>query len=409
MSNVQPRRIEARGTIMGVALAAPDQVFLLVRMDQGAGCLLCLDLEGRPRGRLDLAGPANYPFAIPRRKLRTAADGSAWLGEGCTLTRVGMDGRVLASVQPAVEPGEELGSFLLVPDGFIVAFHRPSSAPIGGRVARLDAAGGVAWFTTLPAGSVSYSGVVEMGVDSSWEPRPKKAWQPEDWQPAWSGEPLLLSGDRLMARYFELRSGLGRTFCLDWASGRILWATEPRPEASLALVGPDKFLLGVQGYGAFDLYLYDRDGRERRHWPSHAEVVVTEEGEIRGAEMENCLPSRMHFSAFLPDGTVRKGPHLKGYYTTYPVMNKQGVAAFWRNGRLRTVDAALEERTRWQDTGLAEKAIMTRMLLGDDGTLVFGLGDELFLVPTDLGPMADSPWPCGGGNAGGNPVYLDPP
>jgi hypothetical protein len=48
---------------------------------------------------------------------------------------------------------------------------------------------------------------------------------------------------------------------------------------------------------------------------------------------------------------------------------------------------------------------MTRMLLADDGTLVFGLEDELFLVPTDLGPMADSSWPCGGGNAGGNPVF----
>ena len=36
---------------------------------------------------------------------------------------------------------------------------------------------------------------------------------------------------------------------------------------------------------------------------------------------------------------------------------------------------------------------------------VFGLDDELFLVPTDLGPMADGPWPCGNGNARGNPVY----
>ncbi len=48
---------------------------------------------------------------------------------------------------------------------------------------------------------------------------------------------------------------------------------------------------------------------------------------------------------------------------------------------------------------------MTRSLLADDGTLVFGLEDELFLVPTDLGPMADSVWPCGGGNTGGNPVF----
>ena len=69
------------------------------------------------------------------------------------------------------------------------------------------------------------------------------------------------------------------------------------------------------------------------------------------------------------------------------------------------MDAALHKQTLWKDEGLAEKKIMTRMLLADDGTLVYGLDDELFLVPTDLGPMADSPWPCGGGNARGNPVF----
>jgi hypothetical protein len=245
-----------------------------------------------------------------------------------------------------------------------------------------------------------------MGVDSGWQPRAKRAWQPEDWQPTWSGEPLLLSGDRLLARYFELRSGLGRSFCLDWAGGDVLWTKEPRPEASVALVGLDEFLLGVQGYGAFDLYLYDREGRERQHWPSHADVVVTGAGDMRGVEMENCLPSRMHFSRFLPDGTIRKGPHLGGYYTTYPVVNRHGVAAFWRDGKLRTVDTSLEQRTLWEDKSLAEKAVMTRMLLANDGTLLFGLEDELWLVRTDLGPMADSPWPCGGGNARGNPTHA---
>jgi hypothetical protein len=135
-----------------------------------------------------------------------------------------------------VEPGEELGSFLLVPDGFAVALHRPVSGKPGearGRVARLDAGGTIIWSTVLPTGTVANAGVVEMSVDSGWQPRPKKAWQPEDWQPAWRSEPLLLSGDHLLARYFELRSGLGRTFCLDWVGGRILWATEPRPEASM--------------------------------------------------------------------------------------------------------------------------------------------------------------------------------
>jgi hypothetical protein len=405
MIGVQPRRIKPGGTVMAVALTDPDQVSLLVRREQGAGGLVGLDLAGDVRWRLDLPGPVNYPLSVPRRQLRIAADSSVWLGEGRTLTQVGPNGRPLASLEVAAEPGEELGSFLVVPDGFVAAFHRSSATKGQGRVTRLDTAGGVVWSTILPAGPVAYSGVVEMGVDSGWQPRPKRAWRPRDWQPARRGEPLLLAGDRLLSRYFELASGLGRSFCLDWTTGRASWVTGPRPEASVVLVGADAFLVGVQGYGAFDLYLYDRDGQERQHWPSHAEVVVTESGGIRGVEMENCLPSRMHFSAFEWGGTVRKGPHLDDYYTTYPVVNAEGVAAFWRHGKLWTVDGELQGRVLWEGEGLADKAIMTRMLLAGDGTLIFGLEDELFLVPTDLGPMADSPWPCGGGNARGNPAF----
>jgi hypothetical protein len=87
-------------------------------------------------------------------------------------------------------------------------------------------------------------------------------------------------------------------------------------------------------------------------------------------------------------------------------VNREGVAVFWRDGKLRTVDASLEQRTLREDKSLAERAVMTRMLLADDGTLVFGLEDELWPVRTDLGPMADSPWPCSGGNARGNPVHA---
>jgi hypothetical protein len=403
MPEVQPRRINVGGTITELSLAGPELAYLLVRLDRGRR-LVSLDLAGRLRGQSDLAWPVRHSWGSPYRQMRVGGDGSAWVSEGDRITRIGPEGRVLASVEVAAEPGEQLGGFLLLPDGFAASFFRPPpEEDLDARIARLDQAGKAAWSTTLPAGPVAYPGVVEMSVESGWQPRPKKAWQPEDWQPGYR-EPLLLSGDRLLASYFELRSGIGCSYCLDVRDGRFLWATELRPQNVLAIAGPGEFFVGSQGYGAFDTYLYGADGNVRRHWPSHGDVVITGQGEVRVVEMENCLPSRMHFSVFLPDGTVRKGPHLGGYYTTYPVVNREGVVAFWRNGKLRTVDASLQKRMLWQDMGLAEKAVMTRMLLADDGTLVFGLEDELFLVPTNLGPMADSPWPCGGGNAQGNPV-----
>ena len=154
------------------------------------------------------------------------------------------------------------------------------------------------------------------------------------------------------------------------------------------------------------MYLYYRDGSERQHWTSHAEVVMMEAGNIFGVEMENRLPSRMHFVELLLDGTVRKGPHLDGYYTTYPVATRQGMVVFWRHGKLRAIDAALREQTLWEDRGLVEKSIMTRMQVADEGTIVFGLNSELIVIPTDLGPMAVSHWPCGGGNAENNPAFL---
>jgi hypothetical protein len=399
-------RVPLGGSARHIALAPSGHIYALVDQAEGRGRLTCFDPDGRPTGDLPLPAPEGWPRRIARRRLRVAANGDAWLTTGDGLLAVGPDGRPRASVDLPLEPGEQPGCFLLLPDGFLVSFYRPApAADLGGRVARLDPAGRPRWSTRLPAGDVNYAGVVQTGVDSRWEVRPKPAWRPEDWQPNFRLEPLLLAGDRLLASYFEFRSGIGRSWCLDAATGRSLWATEPRPESSLAITGPGEFLVGSQGYGAFDLYLYGPGGTLRQHWDRHAEVVVTERGELRGVEMENCTPSRMHFSVFRPDGTVRQGPHLSGYYTTHPVVSRGGVTAFWREGELQAVDADLGKETLLRDRGSAGKSIMTRMLLTAAGTLVFGLEDELWMVSSDLGAMADSSWPCGGGNARGNPVY----
>src|SRR5947207_2244893 len=94
----QPSAWTCRVPAAALALAGPDQMGLLVRLDQGAGCLLRMDLGGGIRWRLDFPGPGNYPFSAPRRRMQVAEDGSAWLGEGRTLTRVGTDGRVQAAI-----------------------------------------------------------------------------------------------------------------------------------------------------------------------------------------------------------------------------------------------------------------------------------------------------------------------
>jgi hypothetical protein len=50
--------------------------------------------------------------------------------------------------------------------------------------------------------------------------------------------------------------------------------------------------------------------------------------------------------------------------------------------------------------------MMSRMLLSPDGSLVFSVGHEVWIVAAGLGSLAESPWPCGGGNLQNNPVWV---
>src|SRR5262245_32262287 len=115
---------------------------------------------------------------------------------------------------------------------------------------------------------------------------------------------------------------------------------------------------------------------------------------MRLVEMENVLPSKMHVSLLERDGSVRKGPHLDDYSTTYPVMTRDGTMAFWRGGTLSMIDRDLERHVLYADAQLSERALMSRMLLSDQGHVIFTLDQELWIVDAGLGPLASSAWPC---------------
>ncbi|WP_052720088.1 hypothetical protein [Actinoplanes rectilineatus] len=94
---------------------------------------------------------------------------------------------------------------------------------------------------------------------------------------------------------------------------------------------------------------------------------------------------------------------MSGYHTTHPALDADGTAVFWRDGRLLAVDADLQARTLYAQND--DRSVMSRILLLDQGRVVFTLHDELFLFHgTGLGPLDDGPWPCGDGNLHGNPV-----
>lgn len=74
----------------------------------------------------------------------------------------------------------------------------------------------------------------------------------------------------------------------------------------------------------------------------------------------------------------------------------------WAN-RLLAVDTDFEihELFAMDD----DRAVMSKILLLDQGQVVFALHDELLIFgATGLGPLDTGNWPCADGNLRGNPV-----
>ncbi|MGR4878003.1 hypothetical protein ACIPUC_00990 [Streptomyces sp. LARHCF249] len=131
-------------------------------------------------------------------------------------------------------------------------------------------------------------------------------------------------------------------------------------------------------------------------------MLVDKNGSASGPELENRLPSRSRFRRLVPDNTLVDGPALTGYYTSYPAMDCEGTAVFWRDGKLLAVDTDLagHELFAMDDS----RAVIGRALLLSEGSVVVSLDNEVLVFRTPLGPLAEGAWPCGEANLEGNPL-----
>ncbi|MFD8967811.1 hypothetical protein ACFV0C_22915 [Streptomyces sp. NPDC059568] len=403
-------RVTMPGQVWSVA--APDPSGPLYVTSYGASPLetvvTVVDLSGSVAWQRTFAGTG-------RPRSRLSADGMLWVAHpdqaGRVLEGVLPDGSTGRTVVPECGPDEEVDAFVLLDDGFCVAWagasrllrsSRTQQAPLPQpRVARYTREGTCLWSTPIVLGAVSHPGVVGMSVETGWEVRPLRPWVPKEvgvdyW------EPLLVSGDRVAAGFTDTRGGIGRTFFLDLDSGEIVSATSPAPTGRKAIAGPGEFLIGSQGYGAFTTGRYGRDGGETARWASHGAMLVNGQGTICGPELENRLPSTSRFRRLAQGNTLVDGPSLTGYYTSCPAMDREGTTVFWRDGKLLAVDADLasHELFAMDDS----RNIMGRTLLLGDGRVVVSLGSEVLSFRSALGPLAEGPWPCGDANLLGNPV-----
>ena len=344
---------------------------------------------------------------------RVGEHGTVWIARPeatwHVLEEIDAEGRTLNTVVPPCQPGEDIGTFVLLPDGFCIAWTATppmlrGAAPLcEPRVARYTSAGHRLWSTPVRLGELSYPGVIELSESNGWKPQAKRPWTPRGVRSA-HHEPLLVSGDRVAAS-FEDSSGLGRTFLLDLDTGHTTAVTAPAPGGHKAIADDGGFLIGAHGYGADQTVRVTRDGITTTRWPSHGALTATADGAVRVVQMRNELPSRSAFRQLLPTGALLKGPHLPGYYTAPPATDTEGTTVFWRDNTLTAIDTDMTPHHLHTIPGTG---ITTRTLILDDGLVALALDGDLHLLPTPLGPLATGPWPCADHNLRGNPAHQQP-
>lgn len=261
-----------------------------------------------------------------------AVDQIPWVLDSEGVWACGDNGDCLVRVRVPPREGMRLSAVCSVADGFVFAWqhnvHTPVRAPL---LERVNSDSTVHWSVTLPVRSVGHEGVVQMSADEGWQIRPVDPWFPDTWFS--TSSTLIVSEDAVLACFSDMpRSGIGFGYAVSLADGSLRFTTQMGPIKEAASVGEGEFLVGYQGYGAFETLHYKRDGRVSERWGSHGYYLVGDG--VRVIELENRLPSKMHLVDLLPGGVVRKGEWLDGYYTSRPLLSADGTAYFFRKGEV---------------------------------------------------------------------------
>ncbi|MGW7330193.1 hypothetical protein ACWGIU_16670 [Streptomyces sp. NPDC054840] len=151
-----------------------------------------------------------------------------------------------------------------------------------------------------------------------------------------SGGRVLVTTDSLA---YTAWGNLGPAVLLDLADGSRI--AELRGARGAAL-GGGRFVLGLEGYDAFDSWAYDRDGTLYDSWRSYGHYVVGTG--LRVVETDRKIPTSSRVVRLLPGGGVERGPSLTGPQTPEPLVLADGTILVLDAGVLRAVGRRLEDR-----------------------------------------------------------------
>jgi hypothetical protein len=349
-------------------LGSPREI---ARLPNGCVLVLRAGADGAFLEAVDaaLATVWTVPVANDSRGLVVSVGDRVWLLDSLGASAFDQDGARKGRVDLPVPKGMVAAAYTLIGDDLIVAYDHGHGRVCPPVVQRVGRDGVLGWSTTLPVGSVAFEGVVQMSADERWKARPMDPWLPKTWLSA--SDTLLVSGDAVLARFHEMpRSGIGFGYALSLADGTLRFTTKMGPLSEAATLGNGAFLVGYQGYGAFETLRYERDGRGSMRWASHGHYLVTGD-DIRVIELENVLPSKMHIARLLPDGSVVRGAWLEGYYTSRPHLRSDGTILFCRAGALVMArDLAIERRLA---IASADEDLLSTRIVGDDESAYFAL------------------------------------
>ncbi|MFD4656829.1 hypothetical protein ACFWP2_14525 [Kitasatospora sp. NPDC058444] len=137
---------------------------------------------------------------------------------------------------------------------------------------------------------------------------------------------------------YTARGHLGPALLLDLADGTTV--AELRGERGAAL-GDGRFVLGLEGYDAFDTRAYDRDANLLDSWRSYGHYVVG--SGLRVVETDRRHPTESRVVRLLSGGRIERGPLLADPQAPAPLVLPDGTLLVLDAGVLRAVGRGLDD------------------------------------------------------------------
>lgn len=381
-----------------ITVDAEGRALVLMKKGQDGFDLVAYDLEGTVQWTHSWANPS-VPY-YSAHEIQIDRKGVAWVLYEDAVTGISTaSGAVVESHKIPKRAIESAAAFQLLDDGFLISLCRHKTAIGYPRVMRLDRSRSVRWVERIPTSALNPEQL------QAWQAGQRSGPGAGTWIPTIS-PPLVLSGRSVLAGFWNMpRTGTGVWYSLNLESGRLQWTTPEQPIEHAVSLPDGRFLVSGQGYGEFQSVLYSEQGQLLDRWATSGYAVTTTDNEVRLLEMQNVIPSKSAFVALRAGGAVQRGPTQNGYYSSYPAVLGANVVVFWRHGHLFAVDQDMHQHSL-MTIGDNAKAFASPLSVAPDGRLVFSVTlmryqadsiehePSLWMVNTDLGPLAHSHSPC---------------